>query len=83
MRHLDTNVVIAYLNGNVTVATRIKDHLPGVGISSLVLAELLYGARASTRVSENIERVRQLLQVVGVPVDVSDRQALLEQVVQA
>ena len=66
MRHLDTNVVIAYLNGNVTVATRIKDHLPGVGISSLVLAELLYGARASMRVSENIERVRQLLQVVSV-----------------
>lgn len=65
-QHLDTNIVIAYLNGNVTVATRIKDHLPAVGISSLVLAELLYGARASMRVSENIERVRQLLQVVSV-----------------
>jgi tRNA(fMet)-specific endonuclease VapC len=66
MRHLDMNVVIAYLNGNVTVATRIKDYLPGVGIGSLVLAELLYGARASMRVSENVERVKQLLQVVSV-----------------
>ena len=66
MRHLDTNIVIAYLNGNQAVAARLKAHLPEVGISSLVLAELLYGARASARSAENIERVRQLTQVVNV-----------------
>ncbi len=66
MRHLDTNIVIAYLNGNQTVAAHLKPYLPEVGISSLVLAELLYGARASVRASENIERVWQFLQLVSV-----------------
>ena len=64
MRHLDTNIVIAYLNGNQAVAERLRDHLPEVGISSLVLAELLYGARASARADQNTERVRQFLQIV-------------------
>ena len=66
MWHLDTNIVIAYLNGDRTVAAQIKAHLPEVAISSLVLAELLYGARASARSSENIKRLRQFLQIVGV-----------------
>ena len=66
MWHLDTNIVIAYLNGNTDVATKLKEYLPEVAISSLVLAELLYGARASTRVTENVERVRQFLRIVNV-----------------
>ena len=66
MRHLDTNVVVAYLNGHRGVAAQLRDHLPEVAISSLVLAELLYGARASTRAAENLERLRQFLQIVGV-----------------
>jgi predicted nucleic acid-binding protein len=57
MWHLDTNIVIAYLNGDQVVAAHIKSHLPEVGLSSLVLAELLYGARASARASENLERI--------------------------
>jgi tRNA(fMet)-specific endonuclease VapC len=66
MRHLDTNVVIAFLNGNTTIASHLKAHLPEVGISALVLAELLYGARASARAAENTERVWQFLQIVSV-----------------
>lgn len=64
MRHLDTNIVIAFLSGNHAVADQLKTHLPDVAISSLVLAELLYGARASARMSENIERLNQFLQIV-------------------
>ena len=66
MRHLDTNIVIAYLNGNQAVAAQLKMHLPDVAISSLVLAELLYGARASARASENLDRLRQFIQIVDV-----------------
>jgi tRNA(fMet)-specific endonuclease VapC len=66
MRHLDTNVVIAYLTGNLIVAGQLKDHLPEVAISSLVLAELRFGARASTRSGENLERLNQFLQIVEV-----------------
>ncbi|MBI3978099.1 MAG: type II toxin-antitoxin system VapC family toxin [Chloroflexi bacterium] len=66
MRHLDTNIVVAYLNGDVGVAQQISDHLPEVAISSLVLAELLYGALASARASENTARVMQFLRIIGV-----------------
>ncbi len=64
MRHLDTNIVIAFLSGNQAVADQLKTHLPDVAISSLVLAELLYGARASARMPENIERLNQFLQII-------------------
>ena len=66
MRHLDTNIVIAYLTGNQTVASQLKDHLPEVTMSSLVLAELRFGVRASARTRENLERLNQFLQVVEV-----------------
>ena len=66
MRHLDTNMVIAYLTGNQNVASQLKDHLPEVAITSLALAELRFGARASMRTSENIERLNQFLQIVEV-----------------
>lgn len=66
MRHLDTNVVVAYLNGDRRVATQLRQYLPEVAISALVLAELLYGARASARAEDNLERLRQVLQFVHV-----------------
>ncbi len=66
MLHLDTNVVVAYLRGNEDIAARLEAHLPDVAISSLVLAELLYGAQSSQRAAENLAHVRRLLQVVQV-----------------
>jgi len=66
MWHLDTNIVIAYLNGNRSIAVRLSDHLPDAAISSLVLAELLYGARISARAAENLERLNQFVQAVDV-----------------
>lgn len=66
MWHLDTDTVIAYLSGNQSVANRIKEHLPDVAISSLVLAELFYGARASARATENIAKLNQFVQIVEV-----------------
>ena len=64
MWHLDTDTVVAFLRGNQRIANRLKELVPEVAISSLVLAELLYGARASARVSANLARVNQFMQVV-------------------
>jgi tRNA(fMet)-specific endonuclease VapC len=66
MRHLDTNIVVAYLNGDLRIATQFKNHLPDVAVSSIVLAELLYGARASARAENNLLRIHQFLQVIAV-----------------
>ena len=66
MRHLDTNIVIAYFNGDQEIAEKIKSHQPNVAVSALVIAELLYGARASARSKQNLERVHSLLQAVEV-----------------
>ena len=67
MRHLDTCIVIAYLNGNATIAERLNLHLlSGVAISSVVLGELLYGARASARSAENLEALRIFVQLIDV-----------------
>ena len=66
MRQLDTNIVIAYLNGNRAVAEKIKAALPDVAISSVVFGELLYGAKASQRRAENLERLRDFAQLVEI-----------------
>ena len=64
MRHLDTNIIIAYLNGSQTVSEQLKHRLPEVAMSSLVWAELRYGARASARAAENLQKLDQLLQII-------------------
>lgn len=66
MRHLDTCIVIACLNGNRTVAEKLKSHLPDVAISSVVLGELFYGARASARSSENLRNLRKFLRLADI-----------------
>lgn len=67
MRHLDTCIVIAYLNGSRTIAEKLKSHLPDIAVSSVVLGELLYGARASARSSENLRHLRKFLRLVDIP----------------
>ena len=57
---LDTNIVVAFLNGHDGIARRIADRLLEVAIPSLVAAELYYGARASIRVDENVGKLDQL-----------------------
>ena len=66
MWHLDTNIVVAYLNGNQTVSERLQIHLPDVSISSLVFGELLYGVKASQRVQDNLKRLKEFAQIVKI-----------------
>ena len=63
---LDTNIVVACLNGHTAVAQRIADHLAEIAIPSLVAAELYYGAYASSRSQENLAKLDRFLQTVSV-----------------
>jgi tRNA(fMet)-specific endonuclease VapC len=51
----DTNAAVAYLNGNIAIATLLGGGT--VFISSIVLGELYFGAENSSRRAENIARV--------------------------
>lgn len=62
MRLLDTNVCVGWLGGTDlgvkrNLATLKRDE---VALCSVVKAELLYGARASAKVRENLERLERL-----------------------
>jgi tRNA(fMet)-specific endonuclease VapC len=58
---LDTNIVIASLNGNPEVLRRLGDlDLDDVILCAPVLAELEYGACLSARRQENLSKIRAL-----------------------
>jgi len=44
---LDTIIVVAYLNGFEPVATKVVENINKISLSTLVVAELDYGAKAS------------------------------------
>lgn len=59
---LDTNVVVAALNQVERVTARLSTLDPAeVLLPDLVIAELLFGAHTSTRVSENVAKVERLV----------------------
>jgi tRNA(fMet)-specific endonuclease VapC len=62
MRLLDTSVCIGWLGGRDLGVKRQLSALERdeVAVCSVVKAELLYGARASARVAENLERLETL-----------------------
>jgi tRNA(fMet)-specific endonuclease VapC len=66
MHHLDTDVVIALLRGNHTVAERLKAVTPAAEISSLVLAELIYGALAAQDPVQARRRLDRFLPSLGI-----------------
>src|ERR1035438_9019195 len=55
---LDTNIVIALLEGDATVLSNL-DRAPEVFIPAVVLGELFFGAAKSGRPSENTARVER------------------------
>lgn len=63
---LDTNIVVAYLNGHSVIAQRIADRLSEIAIPSLVAAELYYGACASARAEENLAKLDLFCQAVSI-----------------
>lgn len=57
---LDTNIVIALINGDADIARRLIATSTFV-LPSIVVGELYFGARNSARVAENIARLERFL----------------------
>jgi tRNA(fMet)-specific endonuclease VapC len=66
MWHLDSNVVIAFLSGSPTLKQPFSDCVGQMAISSLVLAELLFGARNSARPAANLIKLRSFSDLVNI-----------------
>jgi len=68
---LDTNVVVAFLNGDNLMLKNIKDEINRIALGSLVVAELDYGAKVSHRAKENLETLHRFIDFVQVvPFDI-------------
>jgi len=63
---LDTTVVIAFFNGNQEILKRIHAEIGKIALSALVVAELDYGAKASQKAKENIEKLHRFIDIVRV-----------------
>jgi tRNA(fMet)-specific endonuclease VapC len=63
---LDTNVVIAFFNGAKPVLERIQAEIDKIALSTLVIAELDYGAKASQKAKENLEKLDRFVDIVKV-----------------
>jgi len=63
---LDTNVVIAFFNGNKKVLKRIQADIDKISLNTLVIAELDYGAKASQKAKENLEKLYAFVDIVRV-----------------
>jgi tRNA(fMet)-specific endonuclease VapC len=78
---LDTNIAVAALNAHLMVVSRLAG-LPRdeVGLPLLVLAELLFGARNSRRMSENrakVEALRASVPILAVTEAVAERYGIV------
>ena len=58
---LDTNIAVAYLNGEEALLTHVKD-ADEIWLAPIVFGELLFGAAKSTRAKENKERIVRLIE---------------------
>jgi tRNA(fMet)-specific endonuclease VapC len=63
---LDTNVVIAFLNGDKGVLRRIQARIDRIALPALVVAELDYGAKASQKAKQNLEKLYRFADIVQV-----------------
>ena len=63
---LDTNVVIAFFNGNQTVLKRIQAEINRISLSTLVVSELDYGAKASQKAKENLKKLYKFVNIVQI-----------------
>jgi len=68
---LDTNVIVAFLNGDKSILKRMRAEIDKVALSTLVIAELDYGAKVSQKSEENLEKLYRLVDIVRViPFDI-------------
>ena len=69
---LDTNVIIAYFKGSHVVKERILSNIEEIAVSTLVIAELYYGAKSSQYPGKNLENLSRFIDIIHViPFDLS------------
>ncbi len=74
---LDTNIVVAYFNGDEQVISRIVEKINKIALPSLVVAELDFGAKASQNSTRNLAKLNQFIELVQiVPFDLACARAL-------
>lgn len=74
---LDTNIVIAYFKGEPAISEKVLSQIEEVALSSLVVAELDYGAKVSQKAGENLAKLYSFIELVEVvPFDLDCAKAL-------
>lgn len=69
---LDTNIIIAYLKGNHIVKEKIISNIEEIAVSTLVIAELNYGAKSSQNPEKNLEKLLRFIEIIRIiPFDLS------------
>ncbi len=69
---LDTNIIIAYFKGSHIVKEKIVSNIKEIAVSTLVIAELNYGAKSSQNAEKNLEKLSRFIDVIRIiPFDLS------------
>ena len=69
---LDTNIVVAYFNGDEQVVSKVVEKINKITLPALVIAELDYGAKASHNSTRNLAKLNQFIELVNVvPFDIA------------
>ena len=63
---LDTNIIIAYFKGNHAIKDKIISNIEEIAVSTLVIAELNYGAKSSQYHEKNMEKLLRLLDIIQI-----------------
>ncbi len=63
---LDTNIIIAYFKDSYVVKEKIISNLEEVAVSTLVIAELDYGAKSSQNPEKNLEKLSSFIDVIRI-----------------
>ncbi len=61
---LDTNIVIAYFKGEHGISEKVLSRIEEIALSSLVVSELDYGAKASQKSQENLAKLYRFVELV-------------------
>jgi tRNA(fMet)-specific endonuclease VapC len=68
---LDTNIVVAFFKGEQDISEKVLSQIDQIALSSLVIAELDYGAKASQKSAKNLEMLYNFIGLIEiVPFDV-------------
>lgn len=63
---LDTNIVVAFFKGEQDISEKVLSQIDQIALSSLVIAELDYGAKASQKSAKNLEMLYNFIGLIEI-----------------